>query len=179
MKVKNIQLFCFLTFVVFLVSCGNSTSPSAGNEDATAQNDTSKNANVPSPKVEKIWSKDDFEAFWVYFKSKTEDKNYLLTAIDFPYGNGFETITKAEFENPDGKYFIAFHEQTEIIFSMLNKDGYLNGNLARLFKERFGDLADIYVVRHEDLPVGYYAYFKYYENTFKLIGFEGTQDASH
>ena len=180
---KNIQLCCLLILAVFLVRCDSSTSK---NEDITEQNDVSEksdsveNDELITNETLTSWDEDNFEGFWAEFLSKTQDdRDYFKAVIDFPYGDGFETITRADFEEPNSKYVIGFHEQTEITFSILDEDGYLNGNLADLFNERFGNLEGIYVARHEDLPIGYFAYFKHTDGTFKFIGFEDTQDASN
>jgi hypothetical protein len=181
---KNIQYFTILILAIFLVSCGAATTEQ---EDKTTQNDMTselsdsamKALEDAEKKVKKSWNLEDLEAFWEVFSSQTENNDYLIANIGFPYGDGFKTVTKAEFSAADSEHFLTFHDTKNVTFNMLKKDGYLNGELSRLFEERFGNLDNIYFVRHEDEPAGYFAYFKVIGNNLKFIGSEDTMDASN
>jgi hypothetical protein len=181
---KNIQHFGILILAILLVSCGAATTEQ---EDTTTENDMTselsdsamKALDEAEKKVKKSWNLEDLETFWNVFSNQTENNDYLIANIDFPYGTGFKTVTKAEFSTADSEHFLAFHDTKNVTFNMLKKDGYLNGGLSRLFEERFGNLDNIYFVRHEDDPAGYFAYFKVIDNNLKFISSEDTMDAEN
>lgn len=173
--------FSYFSFIFFLglISCGVTETTEDRDQIVSVSKDTIEPTEVSAEVVQTTWTRANFEQFWKTFSSQTGDKNYLIARIDFPYGNGFETISKSAYEKEGSSYSIHFQDQSKVTFSMLEPETYLNGNLSELFKEKYTNLEDIYVVRNEDDPTGYYAYFKYFDNTFKLIGFEETMDASN
>jgi hypothetical protein len=137
---------------------------------------------------------EDFLTFWKTFQSKMKDKDSIIPHIYFPYAiscnyldNSY--VTANEFSNEgteiyvNGNAFIAntfspeFYPDLKGLFvGPYKPNRYMDTNLAEKLNEFHGNLDNIIVVSElgkDQEQVGYKAYFKKTNGSYKFIGFEG------
>lgn len=137
-----------------------------------------------------------FNQFWEIFQKNLKVKTYLLSNINFPYFyncNYFAEpgqITREQFQEQGPEIFMNGNAFISNNFSLqYNPPGslstkvysnqYMDEYLKDSFQKAFGNLSGIYVVSEkgkEGEPIGYKAYFKLIDGSFKFIGFEGQEE---
>ena len=178
---KNLYTF-FLLSCFFMFSCmsndAESNSKTANEGDTIVQKTVVEIQDSVSALLEKKWAKSDFEIFWQEFVHNVNNNTYLKSKILFPYSEGFEPITEENFDIENLNVSLIQYEKGVEIKKFESKD-YMNGKIDLLLKEQNVELKDVYSVYNEDDPIGFFAYFKFINDDFRLIGFEEIQDASN